>query len=278
MKETRKLVTPGMALKWLRGNTINRKIRPSWVAEIAEDIVNGRWIENPAPIIFRPDGSILDGQHRLLAIVKANTPVYLTIVTDIKNPDDLLCVIDKVKRRSTADNMKLVNSRSISSSECAVARSVLKYGTRSKNIDDADINVLFTSYAEELDMASAAVCHRFSRPTLSTVVAVAVRALINGQAKPVVVSFLQAARTNSPDPVPGGYDHNIPLLLNNWIMGLASVGGPEPSNMITGTTERMLEKYLKKGTARVIRSTPATGIWQVKWERREKQLELGGMS
>jgi hypothetical protein len=60
-----------MAKEWLATGLNFRKASPTHVANISEDIVLGRWKENGDTIKFDKEGRLIDGQHRLLAIVKS---------------------------------------------------------------------------------------------------------------------------------------------------------------------------------------------------------------
>lgn len=65
-------ITPEMAKRWLEKNTGNRAVNQRHVDVIAKDISDGDWDVTNQSIGIASDGSVVDGQHRLLAIVKAN--------------------------------------------------------------------------------------------------------------------------------------------------------------------------------------------------------------
>lgn len=73
-------VTPDMARKWLGFNTHNRNVRGRVVAGYATDMRNGDWRVNGETIKFSADGTLLDGQHRLHAVIEADVPVRMLIV------------------------------------------------------------------------------------------------------------------------------------------------------------------------------------------------------
>ena len=66
-------VTPEIAKRWLEQNRGNRSINQKQVDTIAKDILAGDFDTTHQGIAIATDGTLLDGQHRLLAIVKANT-------------------------------------------------------------------------------------------------------------------------------------------------------------------------------------------------------------
>lgn len=83
-------ITPALAREYLTHNTKNRKIKSGVITKYATDIAYGRWQESPEPISFYEDGTLRDGQHRLLAIIRANTPVQMYVAFDVPN-DSVIC-------------------------------------------------------------------------------------------------------------------------------------------------------------------------------------------
>lgn len=104
MKTTEMQVTPDQAAKWLRLNTHNRTIRSRHVDYLADEILNGRWILTHQGIALNHQ-TLIDGQHRLLAIVKANksVPCLVTVDAEIALQD----VIDGGAKRTVADQLNL---------------------------------------------------------------------------------------------------------------------------------------------------------------------------
>ncbi len=64
-------ITPAVATEWLETRGNNRKVSQSRVDLYAKDMKEGRWVFNGAPIQFDEDGKLLNGQHRLWAIIEA---------------------------------------------------------------------------------------------------------------------------------------------------------------------------------------------------------------
>jgi len=98
----RLLVTPETASQWLKLNEANRPLRSGAVQKMADDIADGLWLEtNPQPLIFDTSGALIDGQHRLSALVRANRPLWFLVVTNVPRHTQL--VIDDHLIRSVAD-------------------------------------------------------------------------------------------------------------------------------------------------------------------------------
>ena len=66
-------VTAEVAAAWLGANTRNRGLRHARIDQYAEDMKAGRWHPTGETIKFSVSGRLLDGQHRLHAVVQAET-------------------------------------------------------------------------------------------------------------------------------------------------------------------------------------------------------------
>lgn len=98
-------VTPGLAAAILSEGSPNRNIRRIDVLRYAEDIKQGRWVATGEAIKFDQDNLLLDGQHRLSAIVEAGMTVPMLFVYDI--PRASQDVMDSGRKRSLADQLTM---------------------------------------------------------------------------------------------------------------------------------------------------------------------------
>lgn len=98
-------ITPVQAERYLEKNTNNRNMRQHHVDRLALDIVNGRWHINGASIVFNGDGTLIDGQHRLSAIIKAGVPVDMVVVRGVSKA--AMPTIDANISRKPSDAAKL---------------------------------------------------------------------------------------------------------------------------------------------------------------------------
>jgi len=94
-------ITPEMALKWLANNPKNRQLKGNTVNRYVEDIKAGRWKVNGESIKFDPEGNLLDGQHRLSAIVKAGRSIVSQVARNV--PPDSFDTIDTGRGRTASD-------------------------------------------------------------------------------------------------------------------------------------------------------------------------------
>lgn len=72
-------ITPDLAKEFLKKNSRNRPIRPTVVADYVEQLKAGTFKTTHQPIAFDPDGNLLDGQHRLTAIVESGISCVLAV-------------------------------------------------------------------------------------------------------------------------------------------------------------------------------------------------------
>lgn len=119
-------VTPALASKWLALNTHNRGVRDHKVEAYARDMRAGAWTENGDSIRFDVNGTLLDGQHRLEAIVEADMPVTMMVVTGL--PPQAQETMDNGIRRSLADALLLRGETDVHTLS-AVIRRALTYTT-----------------------------------------------------------------------------------------------------------------------------------------------------
>lgn len=105
MKIKLETVTPEIARELLKANTRNRRVRSAHVDFLASEMVNGRWKVTSETIAIDPQGIIVDGQHRLLAVAQSGTPIEFWVARDV--PLDTQDVIDFGSQRSVADQLHL---------------------------------------------------------------------------------------------------------------------------------------------------------------------------
>lgn len=110
-------VTPDMARKWLdESNFNNRPLNQHRVSKIAHDIKNDKWVFDGTPIRFNGSDNLLDGQHRLHAIIKANRSVKTFVFKGLESISQN--TIDTGKARNVSDVLHFngyINTTSLSS-------------------------------------------------------------------------------------------------------------------------------------------------------------------
>lgn len=107
-------VTPSIAAEWLKQNTRNRHVTESRVREFSEIMKRGEWDITHQGVAFGEDGSLYDGQHRLMAIVESGCSVVM-LVTHGLSPNSR-ANIDTGGRRSATDNLNIIEGMNLSKS------------------------------------------------------------------------------------------------------------------------------------------------------------------
>jgi hypothetical protein len=123
-------VTPAMAEEWLKNNVCNRPLRMDVVKAYARQMKRGEWLPIPQGIAFDTNHALLNGQHRLHAVVMSGRAVRMMVTTGVPaqisgsevRPMDLM---DTGLTRSLADQLKIQHGLSGGSVLAAIVRTIV---------------------------------------------------------------------------------------------------------------------------------------------------------
>lgn len=120
-------VTPRLAQEWLGLNTSNRRVKTHQVVAYANDMRAGLWRMNGEAIKFSghpgAPGELLDGQHRLYAVMKSKVTVQMLVVFGVAKGDQV--TMDSGAKRSVADDLVIAghqNSTAVASAAMLALR------------------------------------------------------------------------------------------------------------------------------------------------------------
>lgn len=102
-------ITPSKAKRYLEQNVGNRPLKNSHIRFLVSEIENGNWKCNGESIKIGTNKLIIDGQHRLSAIVKANKSIKTVVMTGLD--PDVFDTIDTGKNRSPGDTFALMGEK-----------------------------------------------------------------------------------------------------------------------------------------------------------------------
>ena len=149
------IITPEQAKKWLEKNygsgRGNRKVSLKHLQELTDSILNGQWVLNGETIKIGRDGSIIDGQHRLMAIVKANIAVESLVVFDCDPAS--YNTIDKGRARTAGEafrNLDIRNSASVAAATCMV-KMLLTNARSTRDLSTDERILIYREHAGLLD-------------------------------------------------------------------------------------------------------------------------------
>lgn len=93
-------VTPSLAAEWLERDVINRPISQVAVHTYAGDMRDLRWDWNGNTIVLGRNGEVLDGQHRLWAVIETGLAVPFIVVKNVSDAAKLSIDSGRVRRHS----------------------------------------------------------------------------------------------------------------------------------------------------------------------------------
>ncbi len=106
------VLTPEIAQEMMNYNTCNRPLSRNTVAKYARMMKQGEWFLSHQAIAFADDENgnqiLVDGQHRLAAVVQSGATINTTIIYHAKQTP----YIDTVRNRTFIDNLNICNKTS----------------------------------------------------------------------------------------------------------------------------------------------------------------------
>jgi hypothetical protein len=154
-------IDPTLADLLLKGNVRNRNVSPLLVDSLARDMMAGKWILSHQGIAIDKDFRLLDGQHRLYAIVKSG--VTLKVPVTYNADPEAFNVIDLNNRpRSVADIVRLDRGTKYATSVIAAVKTLQALKADSyehRRWTKSEIDALLDEYSSECEWASAQI-HR----------------------------------------------------------------------------------------------------------------------
>lgn len=120
-------INPSRAAVMLEANTSNRPLSRSTVRGFADAMRRGEWLVTHQGVAFDTAGVLVDGQHRLAAVIEADVSVEMTVFTEV--PAGTFDVLDTGKKRNAADVLAIEGEKS-TALLAAMVRTVWQYENR----------------------------------------------------------------------------------------------------------------------------------------------------
>ncbi len=140
-------IGPKRAAQLLGGNTQNRNLRKRVVTQYAGDMAAGLWSDQGDPIRMNGDGTLLDGQHRLHAIIESGTTQSMVVVSGVSKSSIL--TMDTGAKRNLADVLKLHGYKNVTVLAAAARMSYLYSKGQDIRFKDAISNSQLMAYIED---------------------------------------------------------------------------------------------------------------------------------
>ena len=136
-------LTPEIASDWLNhANTHNRDLMDSHVDYLAGEMKAGRWRLTHQGIAFSDNRVLLDGQHRLWAVIMAGVTVPMRVF--VNEPPETMEVVDTGQRRSNDQILSLAGGLGeVTKAELATLRAMIAgFGRHQKRSPGAERDLL----------------------------------------------------------------------------------------------------------------------------------------
>lgn len=241
-------ITPDVAERYLGKNTHNRPIRHRTVSTYAADMTAGHWRWNGEGIKFAVDGTLLDGQHRLLAIVESGCTVTMPVFRGL--PQETQETIDGGIKRKFSDVLAL-RGESSAIALAAVVRGVRRWedgarrsivgGGGARPYSNAELLQTLHDHPELRDVAKHAT-HDAARCDLPGSVVGLCRWLFD-DIDPVDADYFFARLTDGAD-----HQNGEPIyVLRRTLSGTREVRGERNNDFLIAVTIKAWNVYREKG-------------------------------
>lgn len=183
-------ITPKQAKLWLeRSNTNNRVMRPDTAKKFARDIKNGNWQLTHQGIAFYSDGTIADGQHRLMAVVLADKAVRMSVTRNL--PKVAAHAIDQNTPRMAIDTIHIAGGpKWIERNVVAAIRFIkTKMGNHTDQLTVSEILEYALANEDDLRFAIGLISNKKKYITTAGMVFVYYAALRAGESRELLKRF-----------------------------------------------------------------------------------------
>jgi len=150
-------ITPFDAAKYLEANRSNRPISRSIVDSYVGAMLAGEWLVNGESIKFDWNGELVDGQHRLAAIVKAKTAQWFFVVRELD--PEVFKTLDTGRKRSASDVFairKIYNPNAVAVACRLLHRTLAQQLGARKRISNSALDALLARHTRFIELATEA--------------------------------------------------------------------------------------------------------------------------
>lgn len=236
-------LTPEIASDWIsHTNTHNRRIIDSHVDQLAGEMKAGRWMLTHQGIAFSTNRVLLDGQHRLWAVVMSGTTVPMRIF--VNEPPEAMEALDTGYRRTNDQIISLAGGLGqVTRDELATLRAMLAgLGPHHKRTAAVERELL-AKHREAVTFAAEVMTggRKFRGVCTAATKAVLARAWYSCD-RDQLRHFAGVLRSGAPKG-----DHDEPaLLLFQFLISSRAGRRPQPYERdVYSKTERALAAFLK---------------------------------
>jgi hypothetical protein len=225
MKHVKMLVTPETAELYLaKKSSYQRAVSDKTVKRYAEAMRRGEWMSTPTHCIgISPDGFVVDGQHRLSAVVQSGCSIEMWVLKDA--PVNTFSVIDQGRNRDTSQIAKMKGLKNNTNYAIAAINTLVWQPGDSASfahqngMNKADVLALLEYYSDELDLVFPAGFSGQSQLRTGAFRGAMLRILISKpELEDYVSDFIRiVANGFSPEERLTTMDSDMPCRLRNYL-------------------------------------------------------------
>jgi hypothetical protein len=151
-------ITPAVAAQMLEMNTANRPLTEGHVLSLSREMMGGRWKINGDMIRISATNNIIDGQHRLHAVVRSGITIQSWVIWGLN--DDVFDTIDVGKRRTSGDTLSCRGEKNAARLAAALIM-IEKYMTgraeKSIRFSNTEVEGLLAKYPEARESVMSSI-------------------------------------------------------------------------------------------------------------------------
>lgn len=237
-------VSPQLATEYLKRNKCNRPLRKGTINRYARDMANDKWESTHQGIAFDRKGYLMDGQHRLYAIIVSGRTIRLPVTRGL--PQQANAGVDNGFNRQTVDILHYQGIQADQLSigcirwmafDLTIGRESLGRATRAERIDFYLKHREAISFTVSLFQTGKVI----PRARVSSVIGVFARAYYHVKDKTQLERAAEIMRTG----VSSNEERDRWLiLLRNYLLYLKSIGGETIRIEIYQKAQRALQGFL----------------------------------
>lgn len=160
-------MTPEIAAAYLARHAPNRPLSKPVVKAYADDMTAGHWTYNGQNLIIDRNGYLIDGQHRLSAVIKSGVSVDMGITYGVDR--STFDTIDTGRRRNGVDLMSMLGSQSSKIAAVITRTGLLLDSNESMSVVPGrrDMVDYYTKWSDKIEPVAEYGHTRFRRSVLT---------------------------------------------------------------------------------------------------------------
>lgn len=237
-------VTPAMAKTWLEKNAdFNRKVRQGVVERYARDMLNNNWTMTHQGIAFDSKGRLIDGQHRLHAVVAASIPVKMLVLRDV--PTAAFDHVDLGYGRTAADVLRAEGEGWITNEHISMAR-LMEAGSNiaevCKNRSPFELRDMVKEHANAIQFVLSNIERRVRGITVAPVLAAVAVAYYTELDRVRLAEFVRRLVDGvAIDPA----TDTVVMQLRDWLKDHVGMTSQTARQEMFLKTQRVIKAYMK---------------------------------